>query len=148
MADIRLIVCEKSPHWAIGLRSDLGEPTQHVVETRSLASAASALAESPASFVLVQITEANLTPAIEWLDQIGRQFPHARVAVALSMGMAPAASLLREAGAVDVYFGVHQVASAARIAQRHFALVPREQVSLRQSVMSRMPWPAAATARR
>jgi hypothetical protein len=148
MPAARLIVCEKSPHWAVSLRNQLGERLPQVAETRSLASAASALAESPDSLVLLQISEANLTPAIEWLDQIGRQFPHARVAVALLPEMAQAECLLREAGAIEVYFGTHQAASAGRLARRHLALGTPEQLSLRQSIMSRMPWPAAATAPR
>lgn len=146
MSAARLIVCEKVPRWAVALRRALGDRSRQIVETRSLISSLSALAESPASLVVAQITSVNIEPALVWLSTIHRDFPLARVVVALEPDLASAEPLLREAGAVAVYYSTLQAKPMARLARRQLALAPSDERDLWQWIAERMPWPTHASA--
>jgi hypothetical protein len=141
-----LIVCEKSPHWAIAFRGALRDRPPQIVETRGLPSTTAALGEAPASLIILEITDTNLVAALEWIDKAGRQFPLARVLAALTPDESGVAPLLREAGAIEVLFSTQQAASVARLARRQFALAPPEQLTPRQWIAQRMPWSAYAAA--
>ena len=144
----RLILCEKSPRWATAFRLALsGDPPQ-VIETRSLASCETELAASPDSLILMEVTEANRFGVLELMDRTSRRHPQARVLIALSEETAALEPLFREAGAIAVLFRTLEVASAARLARRHFQLAPSGPLGPREFAFQRMPWSAYAVATR
>ena len=51
----RLIVCERTGRWAVALRRELADAGVRVWETRTLADCWNELAESPASFVVLEL---------------------------------------------------------------------------------------------
>jgi transcriptional regulator with GAF, ATPase, and Fis domain len=51
----RLIVCERTGRWAVALRRELAEAGVRVWETRTLADCWTELAESPASFLVLEL---------------------------------------------------------------------------------------------
>ena len=143
MSTCRLIVCEKSSHWAAGLRVALAGQPPAIVETRSLAQAEAMLAESPASLIAVETTAANLEAVLELFWHASRQFHQALFAGLLAQECADAEPLLREAGAIDVLTTVLQAGRLARLARRQSALAPAvEPITMRQLVAERLPWSA------
>jgi len=140
-----LIVYEKKPRWAVALRRALQNPSL-IVEVRSFTGVAAAIAAAPASLVFLDVQEKELQPALDWLDDVGRHFPQVRVLVALPQELASAELLYREAGAIDVLYFTLQVPAVARMAQRQLAQAPRDQLTVRESIAERMPWPAFAVA--
>jgi DNA-binding NtrC family response regulator len=145
MSQCRLIVCEKSSHWASALRSALRYRPPQVVETRSLAGCEAALAESPSSLVAIEATANNLEALLGFITSVKQPFPRASVVVLLAPESLHAAPLLREAGAIDAITSVLQAPRAARLARRQLALAPKQEADVREFITQRMPWPAYAT---
>lgn len=144
MSSSHLIICEKSSRWAGALRAALAGRPPQVVETRSLASAMTRLAQSPASLVFVEVNERNAASVLEWLDKIHCRFPLARAVVAIDPTLASLELHFRESGSMDVLYSTQQAPSVARLARRHFARTPSEQLDLSQWIAERMPWSAYA----
>jgi hypothetical protein len=145
MPPCRLILCEKTGRWAAALRISLDAAGPQLVETRSLAACEEALAQSPASLVAVEVTVANLEAVVEFLRQSSQRFGQSVVVALLTVDTAAAASLLREAGAIEALRSVLEAPRLARLAGRQFALAPAEQLSLREFTAQRMPWAAHRT---
>jgi len=146
MTICRLILCEKSSHWAAALRSALAGQPPAVVETRSLSQAEAALAESPASVVAIEATAANLDAALALIHRARSQFHHVQFVGLLPSEAAPAAPLRREAGAIDVLTSVLDADRLARLARRQFVLAPPAgPLTIRELVADRLPWLAHAT---
>jgi hypothetical protein len=140
----RFILCEKSTRWAAALRAALTKSQPQIIETRSLPGCEEALAASPASFIAVEVTIANLETALAFLRRTPSHFPNAATVALLSPETLAAAALLREAGAIDVAASVLASPRLARLAQRHHAQVPAEPLTLSEFVAQRLPWPAHA----
>ena len=140
----RLIVCEKTNRWAMALRAALGRSPLQVVETRGLTACDAALAEAPASLVAIEITAANLEPAVDFVVQAGRRFPRALFVALVAEETADSERLMQEAGAVDVIGSVLNAPRVARVARRHFALAPPQELDVHELVRQRMPWAAHA----
>jgi hypothetical protein len=146
MSPCRLIICEKASHWSLALRVALTRSPPAIVETRGLAHAEAALADSPASLIALETTTANLDAVLDFLDRARTTFPDAQLVGLLPNESASAAPLLREAGAIDVLHSVLDADRLARLARRHFALAPaRGPLTLREFAAERLPWPAYAT---
>ena len=80
MPPARLIVCERTGRWAVALRRELADAGVRVWETRTLADCWSELAESPASFVVLEL-RGDVAGLLALLARQPREFPLARVAV-------------------------------------------------------------------
>lgn len=135
----RLIVCEKTGRWAVALRRALGGRPR-VYETRSLAECWDELAASPASWLALEASEANLDKLWGRLATLGHRFPLACAMVCGQRAIAPYEWLLREAGAVHAVFSPRELGGAARLAVRHLAQAPEPTQSPRERIWSRLPW--------
>src|SRR5689334_17982593 len=102
MSNCKLIVFEKTSHWAAALRLHLKSQPPRLVETRSWADCRAVLDAAPASLVAVEVTTANLEAALEWMQALLRQYPLCRIAAMAAWEEAAGDLLLREAGAIDV----------------------------------------------
>ena len=83
-----LIVCEATGSWSAALRRELAETGVHLRECRRLAEAWQALAQTPAAFVIAEADPENLEELLRRMAWFSRDFPHARIAVVASRGMA------------------------------------------------------------
>ena len=119
----RLIVCERTGHWAVALRRELAEAGVRVWETRTLADCWSELAKSPASFLVLELGD-NLAGLLGRMARQPREYPAARLAVVADRSLADYESLMREAGAVHFLSSPRQTGPLARLAGRHLAQVP------------------------
>jgi hypothetical protein len=116
-----------------------------VAETRSLAQCGEALCSAPASLVALEVTSVSLDAAVSLIVRTRRECPAARFVVLLDAGVESAESLLREAGAVDVLHATRDAPRLAGLAQRHLALAPRQEFSLREQIADRLPWKRSQT---
>jgi|SRR5581483_1027201 len=145
MPACRFILCEKTSRWAAALRARLGRSIPQLLVTCALPGCAEALAASPASFIAIEVTASNLESTLDFTCRISSHYPNAAVVALLSSEFLAAAPLFREAGAIDVVASALESPRIARLAQRHFAQAPTEQLTTRQFIAQRLPWPAHAT---
>lgn len=136
----QLIVCERSAHWAVALRRELVHTGVRVWETRSLTQYWDALADAPASFVVVELTAAAADDLLRRMARLPREFPLVRAAVVADRSLADYEWLLRESGAVHFTCSPRQVAPLAETACRHLAQVPVPQQSLTERIWNSLPW--------
>src|SRR6476660_9578414 len=106
MPACRLIVCEKTSHWAAALRACMGRRQPRIVETRSLAACKAELSQAPASLVAIEVTADNVEAALSFIASASQRFSRASVVVLLTADVARAAALFREAGAIDAVLSV------------------------------------------
>jgi hypothetical protein len=150
-AAARLIVCERSGRWAVALRRELAAGEVRVYETRSLADCWAMLAQSPASFLILEFTAGSGAALLPRIARLGRDFPLARVAVVADRSLADSEWLMREAGAVHFVCSPRQSGPLACLARRHLAQAPPPPRSLTEQIWAGLPWgkqaqPAAAAA--
>ena len=136
----RLLVCERGGRWAARLRRELAEAGVRVWETRSLAECWALLAESPASFVLVELTLANAEGLLRRMVRRGRDFPLAEVAVVAARSLAGWQGLVREAGTAYFSCSPRRLGALAEVACRHLASVPLPPQSLTDRILAGLPW--------
>jgi hypothetical protein len=162
-AAARLILCERSGRWAAALRRELERQQRRrasgaeapegvsdekcaspwpprIEETRSLAHAFRALAEAPASFLIVEITRANVDALLGHMAELDRWFPLARLAVLGDRRLAGYGWLMREAGAVWHTCSPRRLAPLAALARRHLASAPSPRRGLREQIWAGLPW--------
>jgi len=141
-AAARLIVCEHAGRWAVVLRRELAARRWEVrvYETRSLADCWEMLAEAPASFVIVELSAADVAALLRRMARLGRDFPLARVAVVADRSLAGYEWLMREAGAVHFVCSPRQAGPLARLAAGYLAQAPAPQRSLTQQIWAGLPW--------
>ena len=70
----RLLVCERTGCWAVALRRELAEAGVRVWETRTLADCFEELAESPASFVVLELG-GDVAGLLRCLAHLGPRVP-------------------------------------------------------------------------
>jgi hypothetical protein len=140
----RVVVCEKCGEWALAIRRLLEAAECSVVETRSLDECWQELAQSPASFVALELLPGNTEAVLRRLLDMARQFRHARVVVLAQRGLESYQWVLREAGAVHVAFSYGSLPTVARLVDRHMRDVSEPPISFRQAVWRRLPWAKAA----
>jgi hypothetical protein len=139
VAPARLIVCERTGRWAVALRRELAEAGVRVWETRTVADCWKELAESPASFVVVELG-GDIAGLLHRMARQPREFPMARLAVVADRALAGYQWLMREAGAVHFLCSPRQVGPLAQLACRHLAQVPPLQQSLAERIWANLPW--------
>ena len=113
----------------MALRRELADAGVRVWETRTLADCWSELAESPASFVVLELG-GDVAGLLRRMARQPREFPAARLAVVADRSLADYEWLMREAGAVHFVCSPRQVGPLAQLACRHLAQVPPPQQSL------------------
>lgn len=138
--EARLIVCEHAGRWAVALRRELAPAALRVYETRNLADCWEMLAEAPASFVIVELSAADVAALLRRMARLGRDFPLARVALVAERSLAGYEWLMREAGAVHFVCSPRQAGPLARLAAGHLAQAPAPQRSLTQQIWAGLPW--------
>jgi hypothetical protein len=143
MATARLLVCEKTGRWAAALRREVAGSALRVVESRSLAECRREVERSPASFVLVELTGANVVKIVEWIESVLREFPELRIAVLGHREAREHEAQVREAGAIYVAFSPRRLGPVVRMARRRLALAPQEELTFREKLWKRLPWKAA-----
>ncbi len=139
-ASARLIVCERTGQWAVALRRELTGGGARVCETRSLDDCWQMLAGFPFSFVVVELTRANIDNLLHRLIDSKRQHPRARVAVVADRSLAGYEWLVREAGAVQLLVSRLRLGPLAGVAQRHLAQVPQRRLGLAERIWVELPW--------
>lgn len=145
MSRCRLIVYERTGHWAAALRATGVSGLPRIVETRSLAACVGALDQSPRSLVALEISTLNDTAALDVLVAALRQHPQSAIVALLSPAAIGAEPLFREAGAMDVIRSVLDVPRLARLAARVAARAPAAELTLDQFITEALPWSGLAT---
>lgn len=135
----RLIVCEHGSRWAMVLRHELAGVGVRVWETRTPTDCWNELAESPASFVVIELRR-HVDRLLDYLARQQREFPLARLAVVAERSLADYEWLAREAGAACFLASPRQVGALAQLACRHLAQAPVPQQSLTERIWSGLPW--------
>jgi ActR/RegA family two-component response regulator len=135
----RLIVCERTGCWAVALRRELADAGVRVWETRTLADCFDELAESPASFAVLEL-RGDVAGLLCCLARQIREFPRARVAVVADGHLADYEWLMREAGAVRFLCSPRRVGRLAQLALRHLAQVPPPPQNLTERIWASLPW--------
>ena len=136
----RLIVCERSGQWSIGLRGELAETGVRLWECRSLPEAWEALSQTPAACLIAEATQENLEILLRRMAWFSRDFPQARIAVVAQRNMARFEWLLREAGAVHFLTSPRRLAPLAGLVVRHLANVPPPPQTMVQRIWASLPW--------
>jgi hypothetical protein len=136
----RMLVCERHDLWAAALRRELAPAGVRVWDTRSLTECWELLAATPASFVIVELTAANVENLLLRMARLPRDFPLARVAVVAARRLTGCQWLLREAGAVHYVAALRQLGPLAQLACRHLASVPPPLQSLTDRIWAGLPW--------
>ena len=142
-AAARLIVCEHSGRWAVGLRRELQAADVRVYETRGLKECWEMLAEAPASFVVVELTRQAAEGLLPRMARLGRDFPLARVAVVADRCLAGYQWLMREAGVVHFTCSPRRLGPVARLSLRHLSQAPSPPETVVQRIWSGLPWGTA-----
>jgi hypothetical protein len=142
MTAFKLVVCERTGHWAGALRKELPLFT----EVRSLTACGQLLESAPLSLVALEVTEANLGQSRDFVLMVGERFPQAAVVALLTTEVLDAERLFREAGTVDVIGSVLDMPRLARLARRMSARTSDVEMSLGELIDQTLPWPAQATA--
>lgn len=145
MPSCRLIICEKTSHWAAAFRACMKARQPRIIETRSLTACKAELVQSPASLAAIETTADNIEAVLGFISSMGQHFPCASVVGLLAADASSAAALLREAGAIDAASSVLELPRIARLARRKLHETPDEPLSLQQFIAERLPWPAHAT---
>lgn len=139
----RLIVCERKATWATRLRGQLPREIA-ICQLRVLGEVSAELALSPASFLVVEVTEAQFAAVLQMLAELGRTFPLARAA---AVGERKAERLrdgLREAGAVDLITSPRSANVIAGLARRHLERAPQPRQTMATRIWESLPWQDAA----
>jgi hypothetical protein len=136
----RLVVCERSGDWAVALRRELAGVGIRVWETRSLADCAVLLEESPASFLVLELSEIKIEEILNFILNSQAQYPQFRFAIVAQRNLARYRWLMLEAGAAEFVSSVRKVGALAQTACRHLAQVPPLPQSLTERIWANLPW--------
>ena len=143
----RLIVCEKSGHWAQRLRRNLPDGGRWIVETRSVSQMLESLKEHPTPLVLLELSLANVQHAARAVDELHRQYRHGTLLAILPTvaeksfaGSEQLAWLLRELGAASVIRSPREVPEIARLWAQHCHLHPPHEETFRERVFEFLSW--------
>lgn len=162
----RLVVCEQTGRWAAALRRALSSwgpssrgklPEECLIEeTRSVEECWKRLEQSPAGFVVVELTQNNIQQLLVHMGYMEWRFSLARVAVVARSDafdkerLSQHEWLFRQSGAV--FFGTslrsetpRGVCDLAAVACRHLQQSPRPQRTIFEEIEARLPWKGFST---
>lgn len=144
-----LIVCERTGAWAAAWRqwerrraavAQREPPHVRCLETRSAAECLEQLAETPASFVLIELTTASRERALELLSQIALRHRAALPAVAAGRELADHEWLVRELGAVHFIISPREMPALGRMIERYAQRAPEVELELEERIWAELPW--------
>ena len=139
----RLMIAERSGGWAAAIRIELAETGVRLWEAGPRPKLPLLLAETPASFLVLELTVKNPPRLLDVLAQMQRGWPDARAAVVADRSLAQWEWLMREAGAVHFLTSPRKLAPLVELACRHLAAAPTPQQTLPERIWSSLPWGAA-----
>lgn len=142
-----LIVCERSPHWAVAFRRQLRGRSIEVEETRSIDQCGEALCRAPHSVFALEIGPADWNPRVRWLWSTSHAFANARAIVLASRGMEQADWLFREAGAAWVAYSTRNTAVMTRFVRQCLGPKSASRPEFPERIWERLPWAQVATKR-
>ncbi len=136
----RLLLYERTGWWAALLRRELAGTGVPIVQTRTLTDCWAELEQSPASFLVLELTMHNARELLRRLASLERRFPEARAAVVADRWLAEYQWVIRAAGAVWFCCSPRQLAPIAATACRHLARAPQPRQSFVQRIWASLPW--------
>ena len=136
----RLVVCERTGRWAVALRRELAGVGLRVWESRSMADSGTLLGESPASFVVLELSVSKIEETLDFIRNWQAEFPLFRFAMVADRDLATYKWFMHEAGAVDFICSVRRIGALAQTACRHLAQVPPLPQSLTERIWANLPW--------
>lgn len=139
----RLVVCERTGHWAVALRRELArldKPGVRIHETRSVNECWRLLDDYRASFVVVEVTPSNVQVVLHRLAEFEWEFPSARVAVVVGRAFRSCEPILREAGAIHFVDSPRQLKPLGEIVCRHLDRIPKPKLGLVEQAWADLPW--------
>ncbi len=139
----RLVVCERTGHWAVALRRELArlkKPGVRIHETRSVNECWRLMDDYRASFVVVEVTPSNVQALLDRLAELEWDFPSARVAVVVGRAFRFSEPILREAGAIHFVDSPRQLKPLGEIACRHLDRIPKPKLGLVEQIWADLPW--------
>ncbi len=139
---VRLIICEKSGHWAATFRRAAGSRELPIREVRSTEQVQRELRERPASIVAVEVSTATAAKTLTQVAAWRIHFPAAQFVLLAEPELEAIELMLREAGAAHVVYSSRDVAATVRLVRRHLARCPRPELSLEVSIWAALPWSA------
>lgn len=134
----RLIVCEAAPRWSVLLRRFADDLP--VAEARSSALAEDLLRDHPASFVCLASSAIDHSEKFIALSHWQTLFSHAAIAVLIDPADQEREYHFREAGAQVVIDRLEQLPQLLRMAKRHLAEAPSQELDWREAIHARLPW--------
>ena len=132
------IVCERTNRWAVALRRAM--PEAPLRETRTLDECRAELDLAPAGVVALELTAAKADETADFVTEVVRRYPSARVAVLADRGLGEHEWLLRELGAVAWTDSPRELAAIVEVARRHLASAVAPRPGLREQMLARLPW--------
>lgn len=136
----RLIVCEKTNHWAVALRGVLWGSGIRVYETRHWAECWQELASTPATLLALELRSTNLEETVRGLAESRRCYPRSGAVVLTRREMRDCEWVLREAGALAVVFSPRDLPPLVRLAKYFCKQPSASSASFRDWVWDRIPW--------
>ena len=112
----RLVVCERTGRWAVALRRELAGVGLRVWESRSMADSGTLLGESPASFVVLELSVSKIEETLDFIRNWQAEFPLFRFAMVADRDLATYKWFMHEAGAVDFICSVRRIGALAQTA--------------------------------
>ncbi|HUE72694.1 MAG TPA: hypothetical protein VMP01_17545 [Pirellulaceae bacterium] len=140
----RLIICEKSGHWAAALRRAAGRHELPIGEVRSPEQAQRELAQRPASILAIEVSAASVAKTASQVAAWRIRYPAAQFLLLADPDLNSLEPELREAGACHVVYSTRDLAATVRLIRRHLARAPRPHLSLEESIWAALPWPSAS----
>ena len=138
----RLIICEKSGHWAATFRRAAGSRELPICEARSSEQVQRELAQRPESIVAIEVGAATVAKTLAQVAAWRIRCPAARFLLLAEPDLEAIEPSLREAGAVHVVYSSRDLAATVRLVRRHLARAPQPQLSLEESIWAALPWSA------
>jgi hypothetical protein len=117
----------------VALRRELAGVGLRVWESRSMADSGTLLGESPASFVVLELSVSKIEETLDFIRNWQAEFPLFRFAMVADRDLATYKWFMHEAGAVDFICSVRRIGALAQTACRHLAQVPPLPQSLREN---------------
>lgn len=140
MAFARFLVYDTSNCWTVALRWVLTGPQPQLAVVQDLDDCWQMLADSPASFVALELNESNLESVVRRIQDLRGRFPQARAAVMCDRALGSSEWLVREAGASHVAVSIRELSTVVDLARRHLARIRPPELGIRQRVWDRLAW--------
>jgi hypothetical protein len=136
----RLVVFERSGRWAVSLRRELSGTGVRVWEARTLPDCGELMAESPASFAVLEFRRRIIDELLDCISGWQAVYPMFRFCMAAGRELASYKWFMHEMGASGFICSEREMGTVARMACRHLAHVPPLPQSLTERIWANLPW--------